>query len=299
MNAVFATGRNEVQRTLRRRMAITYNDLFLDIRRELKQGGVIDTTLEARELTCFGVNKTREELTRDGRLYAPPELERRVRELTARHLAGEPVAYLIGEWEFYGLPLDISKEVLIPRPDTEVLVDQALPYVQSLGNCRVLDLCAGSGCIGLSIANKCKNAFVYLIEKSDDALLYLEKNAKGIENVKIIQGDICKSDSFFELENADIIISNPPYIKSDDIACLQCEVLKEPLMALDGGKDGLDFYRIINDNWNNKLNKNGKLFLEIGDEHGKDILQILSNFNNINVFKDLYGNDRMVVADKK
>ena len=145
MNAVFATGRNEVQRTLRRRMAITYNDLFLDIRRELKQGGVIDTTLEARELTCFGVNKTREELTRDGRLYAPPELERRVRELTARHLAGEPVAYLIGEWEFYGLPLDISKEVLIPRPDTEVLVDQALPYVQSLGNCRVLDLCAGSG----------------------------------------------------------------------------------------------------------------------------------------------------------
>ena len=80
---------------------------------------------------------------------------------------------------------------------------------------------------------------------------------------------------------------------------MQCEVLKEPLMALDGGKDGLDFYRIINDNWNNKLNKNGKLFLEIGDEQGKDILQILSNFNIINVFKDLYGNDRMVVADKK
>ena len=121
MCEVFGEAGNEAERTLRRRMAITYNDLFLDIRRELKQGGVIDTTLEARELTCFGVNKTREELTRDGRLYAPPELERRVRELTARHLAGEPVAYLIGEWEFYGLPLDISKEVLIPRPDTEVL----------------------------------------------------------------------------------------------------------------------------------------------------------------------------------
>ena len=116
-----------------------------------------------------------------------------------------------------------------------------------------------------------------------------------LKSYKVI---FAKVTAFFELENADIIISNPPYIKSDDIACLQCEVLKEPLMALDGGKDGLDFYRIINDNWNNKLNKNGKLFLEIGDEQGKDILHILSNFNNINVFKDLYGNDRMVVADK-
>ena len=118
-------------------MAITYNDLFLDIRRELKKGGVIDTTLEARELVCFGVNKSREELTRDGRLYAPPELERRVRELTARHLAGEPVAYLIGEWEFYGLPLDISSDVLIPRPDTEVLVD---------GRCRISRPLAPAGC---------------------------------------------------------------------------------------------------------------------------------------------------------
>ena len=152
MNAVFATGRNEVQRTLRRRMAITYNDLFLDIRRELKQGGVIDTTLEARELTCFGVNKTREELTRDGRLYAPPELERRVRELTARHLAGEPVAYLIGEWEFYGLPLDISPAVLIPRPDTEVLATKLIDAARGAGACRILDLCAGSGCIGLAAA---------------------------------------------------------------------------------------------------------------------------------------------------
>ena len=160
MNAVFATGRNEVQRTLRRRMAITYNDLFLDIRRELKQGGVIDTTLEARELTCFGVNKTREELTRDGRLYAPPELERRVRELTARHLAGEPVAYLIGEWEFYGLPLDISPAVLIPRPDTEVLATKLIDAARGAGACRILDLCAGSGCIGLAAAANLPNARV-------------------------------------------------------------------------------------------------------------------------------------------
>ena len=205
----------------------------------------------------------------------------------------------MGKWDFYESEFYIGEGVLIPRPETEELVEKSIDYIKSLGKCTVYDLCAGSGCIGISIAKKCKNAFVYLIEKSEDALFYLNKNAKGVENAKIIQGDICKIDSFFELENADIIISNPPYIKSDDIADLQCEVLKEPLMALDGGKDGLDFYRIINDNWNNKLNENGKLFLEIGNEQGKDIFQILSNFNNINVLKDLYGNDRMVIADKK
>ena len=159
-------------------MAITYNDLFLDIRRELKKGGVIDTTLEARELVCFGVNKSREELTRDGRLYTPPELECRVRELTARHLAGEPVAYLIGEWEFYGLPLDISSDVLIPRPDTEVLVDEALPYIQTLGSCRVLDLCAGSGCIGLAIAAHAPGVRGVLGEYSDAALKVCRQNVR-------------------------------------------------------------------------------------------------------------------------
>ena len=102
-------------------MAITYNYLCLDIRRQLRKSGIEAATLEARELVCFGTGKTLDELTRDGGLYASPELERRVRELVERHLAGEPVAYLIGEWEFYGLPLDISRDVLIPRPDTEVL----------------------------------------------------------------------------------------------------------------------------------------------------------------------------------
>ena len=127
-------------------MAITYNDLYLDIRRQLRAAGVLAPTLEARELVCFGTGKTKDQLTRDGRLYASPELERRVRDLVERHLQGEPVAYLIGEWEFYGLALDISPDVLIPRPDTEVLVDQALEYLRTQGGeLRVLDLCAAPG----------------------------------------------------------------------------------------------------------------------------------------------------------
>ena len=107
-------------------MATTYNNLYLDIRQQLRRAGIEEATLEARELVCFGTNKSREELARDGGLYASPELEHRVRDLVRRHLEGEPVAYLIGEWEFYGLPLDISRDVLIPRPDTEVLAEQAI-----------------------------------------------------------------------------------------------------------------------------------------------------------------------------
>lgn len=114
-------------------MATTYNNLYLDIRQQLRRAGIEEATLEARELVCFGTNKSREELARDGGLYASPELEHRVRDLVRRHLEGEPVAYLIGEWEFYGLPLDISRDVLIPRPDTEVLGGAGHWLYQDLG----------------------------------------------------------------------------------------------------------------------------------------------------------------------
>jgi len=158
VGAVFALAETELNGLCDDVMAITYNNLYLDIRQQLRKSGIDAATLEARELVCFGTGKSKEELQRDGGLYASPELERRVRDLVARHLAGEPVAYLIGEWEFYGLPLDISNDVLIPRPDTEVLAEQAIGYVQSLGECRVLDLCAGSGCIGLAVAAQAPQA---------------------------------------------------------------------------------------------------------------------------------------------
>ena len=159
-------------------MAITYNNLYLDIRQQLREAGVAAATLEARELVCFGTGKTREELTRDGRLYASPDLEQKVRALVQRHLEGEPVAYLIGEWEFFGLPLDISRDVLIPRPDTEVLVEQALEHIKPLGECRVLDLCAGSGCIGLAVAANAPKARVVLGELSDGALKVCRQNIR-------------------------------------------------------------------------------------------------------------------------
>ena len=143
-------------------MAVTYNDLTLDIRRSLRQAGIEAATLEARELVCFAAGKDKARLLRDGALYASPEVEEAAWALARRRLAGEPVAYLIGEWEFYGLPLDISESVLIPRPDTETLAEAAIGWLRQQEAPRVLDLCAGSGCLGLAIASQVPAARVVL-----------------------------------------------------------------------------------------------------------------------------------------
>ena len=193
-------------------MAITYNNLYLDIRQQLRRSGIEAATLEARELVCFGTGKSREELARDGGLYASPELERRARELVDRHLAGEPVAYLIGEWEFYGLPLDISTEVLIPRPDTEVLAEQAISYVREQGECRVLDLCAGSGCIGLAVASQAPACRVVLGEWSDGALKICRQNIRRnslTARVVPMQAD-AREKPEKSLGEFQCIVSNPP-----------------------------------------------------------------------------------------
>ena len=284
-------------------MAITYNDLFLDIRRELKQGGVIDTTLEARELTCFGVNKTREELTRDGRLYAPPELERRVRELTARHLAGEPVAYLIGEWEFYGLPLDISPAVLIPRPDTEVLATKLIDAARGAGSCRILDLCAGSGCIGLAAAANLPNARVLLGEYDEEALKICRQNIRRnrlTARVASLKID-AREKPARTLGEFQFLVSNPPYIPSADIDTLDASVREhEPRLALDGGADGLDFYRVICEKWRDALCENGMLFFEVGIGQADQVLRIMRShgFGDIQIVKDLNNIPRVVYGTR-
>ena len=280
-------------------MAITYNNLYLDIRQQLRKAGIEAATLEARELVCFGTGKSREELARDGGLYASPELERQVRSLVDRHLAGEPVAYLIGEWEFYGLPLDISPDVLIPRPDTEVLAGQAIEYIQTLGECRVLDLCAGSGCIGLAVASQVPQARVVLGEYSDAALKVCRQNIRrsGLSGrVVPIQAD-AREKPERALGEFQCIVSNPPYIPHDDIAGLDTSVKDyEPHLALDGGEDGLDFYQTISGKWKDALAPGGRLYFEVGIGQADSVLRIMraQGFGDIQVVKDLHGIPRVV-----
>ncbi|MCI8573994.1 MAG: peptide chain release factor N(5)-glutamine methyltransferase [Oscillibacter sp.] len=280
-------------------MAITYNDLYLDIRRQLRECGVEAATLEARELVCFGLDKSREELVRDSRLYAGTAQERRVRELVDRRLAGEPVAYLTGEWEFYGLPLDITQEVLIPRSDTEVLAEQAIAYVQGLGECRVLDLCAGSGCIGLAVAEKAPNCKVVLGELSDGALKICRQNIRrnGLSGRAVpVQAD-AREQPDQTLGVFQCIVSNPPYIPSADIAGLDVSVKDyEPRAALDGGPDGLDFYRSICERWKQALIPGGRLYFEVGIGQADRVLRIMrgQGFGDIQLVDDLGGIPRVV-----
>ena len=280
-------------------MAITYNDLYLDVRRQLRECGVEAATLEARELVCFGLDKSREELVRDSRLYAGTAQERRVRELVDRRLAGEPVAYLTGEWEFYGLPLDITQEVLIPRSDTEVLAEQAIAYVQGLGECRVLDLCAGSGCIGLAVAEKAPNCKVVLGELSDGALKICRQNIRrnGLSGRAVpVQAD-AREQPDQTLGVFQCIVSTPPYIPSADSAGLDVSVKDyEPRAALDGGPDGLDFYRSICERWKQALVPVGRLYFEVGIGQADRVLRIMrgQGFGDIQLVDDLGGIPRVV-----
>ena len=280
-------------------MAITYNDLYLDIRRQLRAADSGDPTLEARELVAFACGKTREELLRDSRLYVTPEVEARVRALVQRHLDGEPTAYLIGEWEFYGLPLDISRDVLIPRPDTEVLAGLAIDFVKTQGACRVLDLCAGSGCIGLAVASQCPESRVVLGELSEGALRICRQNIRrnGLSGRVVPMQMDALAPPPAQLGEFRCLVSNPPYIPAGDIPGLDPSVRDyEPHMALDGGADGLDFYRNLAREWKNALTVGGKIFLEVGIGQADDVLRLLRSqgFGDLEITKDLNGIPRVV-----
>lgn len=280
-------------------MAITYNDLYLEIRRQLRAADSGDPTLEARELVAFACGKTKEELLRDSRLYVTPEVEARVRALVQRHLDGEPTAYLIGEWEFYGLPLDISRDVLIPRPDTEVLASLAIDFVKTQGACRVLDLCAGSGCIGLAVASQCPESRVVLGELSEGALRICRQNIRrnGLSGRVVPMQMDALAPPPAQLGEFRCLVSNPPYIPAGDIPGLDPSVRDyEPHMALDGGADGLDFYRNLAREWKNALTVGGKIFLEVGIGQADDVLRLLRSqgFGDLEITKDLNGIPRVV-----
>jgi len=281
-------------------MATTYNNLFLDTRARLRKAGIEAAQLEARELVCYATDKSREQLYRDMSLYVSAELEKRVDDLVHRRLAGEPVAYIIGEWEFYGLPLDISQDVLIPRSDTELLAERGIARAREAGEgARVLDLCAGSGCVGLAVAANVPGCRVVLGELSEGALRTCKQNVRrnGLNaRVTCLSVDAMEAPSS-ALWDFDVIVSNPPYIPTGDIDGLDSSVKDyEPHMALDGGADGLDFYRVIAAKWKSALRLGGALVFEVGIGQAPQVEEILAQngYENIQTAQDTQGIWRVV-----
>lgn len=284
---------------------MTVGELSRLVERLFEQNGCEDAAFEARCLL--------EDIGRVGRgktllmQSAPlsPESEKAVMSAAKRRIEGEPLQYLLGEWDFLSLTLHVGRGVLIPRPETELLCETVADFLKEHPHTttQILDLCAGSGCVGLGIASLVypQKPHITAVELSDDALPYLHKNVQRYPQYAV---DVIKSDILTDFErfddSVDVIVSNPPYIKTEDLSGLQREVQCEPKMALDGDFDGYRFYRAITEHWLPKLKENGLVAVEVGAGQAEAVENLFFNagFHNTHRIRDVYGIERVVTATR-
>ncbi|MBR1592872.1 MAG: peptide chain release factor N(5)-glutamine methyltransferase [Ruminococcus sp.] len=226
-----------------------------------------------------------------------------IREYVKKRSEGYPLQYILGKWEFYGYDFRISPDVLIPRPDTEVLVENVLSICRRdrINSPVIYDLCSGSGCIAVTLKKEIPSAEVYAVEISEKAVGIIKENA-AINNadINIINSDVRTPENIGNFKAPDIIVCNPPYLTQEDMDTLQREVTFEPELALFGGADGLDFYRVITEKWKKYLKNGGWLCYEFGYDQHEDVKNILikNRFDNISMSRDLAGIIRTVTAQK-
>ena len=280
----------------------TYNDIYLGARNTLRRHGVEAYALEARILVACAAEKSVSELLKDLKLYAAPQVESRVDDYIARRLQGEPVAYITGVWEFYGLPMKVSPDVLIPRADTETLIDAVKELlVGRKMDARILDLCCGSGCITCAVGHELPATKLVAVDLSASALEVCRENvALNRLNSRVIcvQADATASPPM-GIGSFDVIVSNPPYVSSAEIASLDRSVRDyEPIWALDGGPDGLRFYKAIIKYWKSLLRPDGALLFEVGEGQADDVCEMLmaAGFDSCAVRKDSAGVERVVIG---
>ena len=275
-------------------------DLLRETLCALADNGVENAGFEARQiLEKAGISPMK--ILAEPCEKIPPEVCEKVREMTKKRASGYPLQYILGEWEFYGLPFEVGEGVLIPRQDTETLVEIAADFLKTLpeNERKTLDLCAGSGCIGITLA-KLVGADVTLVEKSQEAFAYLEKNI-ALNDVKA-QCNAVLGDCFDEEKicgEYNLILSNPPYLTEKDMENLQKEVSFEPKTALYGGEDGLDFYRALLRKYPKMLKENGLFAVEIGMGEEKAVAELFrENGLEPRFAEDLRGIVRVVYGVK-
>lgn len=284
-------------------MVKTISELYLQARKALlTQEDTHTAGLIARNLLCHVTGKTREQVIADRELYVSEKTCEEMEQLVQRVILGEPLAYVLGEWEFYGMKLSVNSNVLIPRDDTCAVTDLAVQQALFLDTSpRILDLCTGSGCIGLAIATRVKDAKVTLADISRDALQVAKKNVAGLKlssRVSCVQINALEKPASF-LGKFDMIVSNPPYITTKEMAELPCSVANfEPHLALHGGDDGLVFYRAITKNFSSALKPGGFLCFEFGMGQGDAVCELLNEngFTILERSRDYNDRERAVLA---
>jgi release factor glutamine methyltransferase len=272
---------------------VTVYTLKKEITEQLEKAGIPDAVFETRCLLedFAGGCASDEPLSET--------VEKRIRQAVDERIGGRPLQYILGQWDFLNLRLRVGEGVLIPRQDTELLCETVAGLLKHISAPRVLDLCAGSGCVGLGIASLVPTAQVTAVEKSDEAFAFLQENIKRYPHlqVRVMKGDIL-SDLDAVQGEFDVIVSNPPYIRSAVLPSLMEEVQREPQMALDGGEDGLLFYRVILEKWKKKLKPGGLCAVEIGFDQAEQVNGLFESngFTRCTVQKDYGGNNRIVLG---
>lgn len=233
----------------------------------------------------------------------PEQASERIKDLVSRRCTGYPLQYLLGQWEFFGYPFYVGEGVLIPRPDTETLVENVIEICrrERLATPRIADLCSGSGCIAVALKKEIPGAEVTAAELSERAFEYLERNIalNGVQ-IQTLLKSVTDPGTAAAFTGLDIIVTNPPYLTPEEMSSLQREVRSEPELALAGGCDGLEFYRTIASLWRSSLREGGWLCCEFGDGQHEDVRNILleNSFSNITLSRDLAGIIRTASAQK-
>lgn len=271
--------------------------------RTLEDGGVDNAQFDAEQLLMKFCGVTRSDMLLFPALDIPEDKARAALEAVSRRISGEPLQYILGEWEFYGLPFYVGEGVLIPRQDTETIAELAVSFARARKGAGFLaaDLCAGSGCIGITLA-KLAGVPVKLLELSEQALGYLRRNIElnGVQRLcEALCADVLSEDAAGKLPQLDLIVTNPPYLTAQDMRELQTEVAHEPETALFGGEDGLDYYRRMIPLWGAKLRDGGMLAAEIGMGQEKDVMRIFEECGIAAQYKkDLCGVVRVIYGIK-
>lgn len=270
------------------------NAAFQKLCAKLTAAGVPDARFDAAELYRLATG-------RDPRLDDGPSAAEaaRLSALAERRAAREPLQYILGEWDFMDFTLKVGPGVLCPRADSEIVCESALALLQGRERPVVYDLCAGTGCLGLGIARHSPGALVTCVEKSPEAWQYLTANTAQT-GVRTVQADVFTYYKTLPAEGADLIISNPPYLTGAEMRALMPETAQEPAMALDGGTDGLDFYRLLTEKYRDAVRPGGWLVLEIGYAQASAVLALgaACGWVNTSCRKDYGGNDRAVLLQK-